>query len=97
MNSQIQKSGSLDLGNVGAIQLSMCLIYLFGNTALRQAETCAEMCCWTTLLKNHSNIVCDNVALALDNVTASRDGNWGGLRYIVMNVERIRLSLGHEG
>jgi len=50
MNPQILKSGSLDLGNVGAIQLSMCLIYLLGNTALRQAETSAEMCCWTTLL-----------------------------------------------
>jgi len=74
MNSQTLKSEGLDLGNVGAIQLSMCPIYLHGNTALRQAETSAEMCCSTTLLKNHGN-VCDNGAVALGNVTASQDGN----------------------
>jgi hypothetical protein len=75
MNSQTLKSEGLYLGNVGAIQLSMCPIYLLGNTALRQAETSAEMCCYTTLLKNHGNIACDNLAVALGNVTASRDAN----------------------
>ena len=51
---------------------------------------------FTTLLKNHGNVVCDNVAVALGNVTASQDGKWGEPRYIVMNVERIKLPLGHE-
>jgi len=73
MNSQTPKFEGLDLGNVGALQLSMCPIYLLGNTALRQAETSAEMCCCTTLLKNHCNIVCDSVAVASGNVTASQD------------------------
>jgi len=97
MNSQTLKSEGLGLGNVGAIQLFMYPICLLGNTALRQAETSAEMCCSTTLLKNHCNIVCDNVAVALSNVTASRDDNRGEPRYSVVNEERIRLSLGYEG
>ena len=74
----------------------MCPVCLLGNTVLRQAETSAEMFWFTTLLKNHGNVVCDNVAVALGNVTASQDGKWGEPRYIVMNVERIKLPLGHE-
>jgi uracil-DNA glycosylase len=42
---------------------------------MRQAETSAEMCCCTTFFKNHGNIVCDNVAVALGNVAASQDDN----------------------
>jgi hypothetical protein len=67
-------SKGLDLGNVGVIQLShVSTLFAWKHCVETSSDLCRNVLMHHNV-ENRGNIVCDDVAVALGNVVASRDG-----------------------
>jgi hypothetical protein len=74
MNSQTLKSKGLGLENVGVILLShVSTLFAWKHCVEKSGDLCRNVL-MHHIVENCGNIVCDDVAVALGNVTALRDG-----------------------